>query len=443
MSVDSSGRYNSHFECAAGGSARRWESSPRLAHRDSRVSGDSTLASLQSSHDVWEETASSYAHPMNILFVVPWDQKNGGVASVVGNLAIHLREQGHKVLFFHPANNEQLRAKVTKWGFPGYEGRLRPSYDQRAWWRSRLGFLFYAPATFLKLVRLLVQCKIDVVNIHYPSDQFFYFAWLRKILRYKLVISVHGADLFPDGNPQASYPTALRLLMRSADLLVTPSHNRLNATLSLFPELQRVGLCIHNGVSTEQFSPLPEGGQSDNFILCVANHNIKKALDVLLHAFAQLLRSGHSIQLRLVGEGPLTADLQRVAQDLRLNDRVQFLGPRNPEEIAELMRRSRLFVLPSRAEPFGIVLLEALASRKPLVATKVGGIPEFIEHGVNGLLVEPDNPCVLSEAMATVLQNPTLADTLATNGYELVQERFDWKVAAEKYERAFQALVAK
>ena len=126
-----------------------------------------------------------------------------------------------------------------------------------------------------------------------------------------------------------------------------------------------------------------------------------------------------------------------------MNDRVQFLGSRNLEEIADLMRRSRLFVLPSRAEPFGIVLLEALASKKPIVATKVGGIPEFIEHGVNGLLVEPDDPGVLSEAMATVLQNPTLADTLATNGYKLVHERFDWKVAAEKYERAFQALVAK
>jgi glycosyltransferase involved in cell wall biosynthesis len=77
------------------------------------------------------------------------------------------------------------------------------------------------------------------------------------------------------------------------------------------------------------------------------------------------------------------------------------------------------------------------------VATKVGGIPEFVEHGVTGLLVEPDNPSVLSDAMATILQNPTLADTLTTNGYELVKSHFNWKVAATKYERAFQALVAK
>src|SRR5262249_20865032 len=212
---------------------------------------------------------------------------------------------------------------------------------------------------------------------------------------------------------------------------------------TLFPELQPVGLCIHNAVNAEKFYPLPEGGKSEQFILCVANHNVKKALDVLLHAFAQLLRSGQSIKLLLVGEGPLTKDLQRLAQDLCLRDSVQFLGSKNLEEVAELMRRCTLFVLPSRAEPFGIVLLEALASRKPIVATRVGGIPEFVEHGVTGLLVEPDNPCVLSEAIGTILQNPILADTLGTNGYELVKAHFNWKVAATKYERAFQALVAK
>ena len=74
---------------------------------------------------------------------------------------------------------------------------------------------------------------------------------------------------------------------------------------------------------------------------------------------------------------------------------------------------------------------------------RANGLFPVVEHGVTGLLVEPDNPSVLSDAMATILQNPTLADTLTTNGYELVKAHFNWKVAATKYERAFQALVAK
>ena len=116
-----------------------------------------------------------------------------------------------------------------------------------------------------------------------------------------------------------------------------------------------------------------------------------------------------------------------------LKDILTISSPKRLQELLAIIR----------VEPFGIVLLEALASRKPIVATKVGGIPEFVEHGVIGLLVEPDNPSVLSDAMATILQNPILADTLATNGYELVRAHFNWKVAATKYERAFQALVAK
>jgi starch synthase len=99
-----------------------------------------------------------------------------------------------------------------------------------------------------------------------------------------------------------------------------------------------------------------------------------------------------------------------------------------------------LFVLPSRAEPFGIVILEALASRKAVVATKAGGIPEIIQDGVTGVLVAPDDPTLLCDAMRDLLRDQAFRERLADQGYRLVAQQFHWPAAGERYESMFRAL---
>jgi starch synthase len=99
-------------------------------------------------------------------------------------------------------------------------------------------------------------------------------------------------------------------------------------------------------------------------------------------------------------------------------------------------------VLPSRHEPFGIVITEALAIQKPVVATAVGGITEIIENYVTGILVEPESPSALVKGMRAVLEDAKLGDRLARNGYELIKERFQWEIAAARYESAFSRLLS-
>jgi len=167
-------------------------------------------------------------------------------------------------------------------------------------------------------------------------------------------------------------------------------------------------------------------------------HNKKKGLDVLLRAFA-LLRHGAAGPLRLVlvGDGPLRGDLEALALSLGLSDHVDFLGRKGRRDVARLLQNCEVFVLPSRSEPFGIVLIEAMACRKPVVSTKVGGIPEIIETGKNGILVEPDDPSALAEALATVLRDHDLRESLASNGFSTVHEQFSVDNTGAAYTELF------
>jgi glycosyltransferase involved in cell wall biosynthesis len=380
---------------------------------------------------------------MNILTVVPWDQEYGGVASVVGNLAKQMKRKGHNVYFLFPGNSNALKTKVTKWNFPGYELKLRGPFIATHPLKSRIAFLGFLLPTLLQLVILLLRHRIEIVNVHYPTDEDIYFAVLRKVLPIKLVVSAHGADLLPDGKPRENYSNAVRILMRSADLLVTPSRSMLAEVLVLFPHLQRKGIWIHSAVDLNELEP--DGNISDpdiGYILCVAAHVYKKGIDILINAFKELNEIHQKLKLYLVGDGPLREELERLTQVLGITEQVKFLGSRNRQEIKGLMRGCTLFVLPSRHEPFGIVITEALAFQKPVVATAVGGITEIIENYVTGILVEPESPSALVKGMRAVLEDAKLGDRLARNGYELIKERFQWEIAAARYESAFSRLLS-
>jgi len=379
---------------------------------------------------------------MNVLLVVPWDQAVGGVASVVGNVARQLRKAGHQVWFLHPGEASSLKTTVTKWNFPGYELNLRNPFVKEAPVKSVLGFLFYLPHTLHQLHTLLIRHNIDIVNIHYPIGSGVYFALLRHFSKFKLVISVHGGDLFPKGVPERRYPKALEILINSADWLVAPSKNTLDAALTRFPELQATSSAIHNAVDLTEFDMEERDAlQGGRFILCIALLQPRKAVDVLIKAVQLLVKTYPDVELWLAGDGPLRGQLEDLVSQLDLNQKVKFLGSQDRVGVKKLLRQCTLLVLPSRAEPFGIAILEAFSSKKPVVASAVGGIPEIIENGQNGILVEPENPQALCDAISKVWTDPALAEQLASAGYQTVRKHFQWEVASARYEAIFMNLL--
>ncbi len=165
----------------------------------------------------------------------------------------------------------------------------------------------------------------------------------------------------------------------------------------------------------------------------------QKALDVLIRAVAQL--APHHPQLRVVvaGEGRPAA-LNALAEELGVAEQVMLIG--NRTDVPDVLRAFDIAVSSSRFEGSPLAVMEYMDAALPVVATRVGGVPDLIEHGLNGLLVEPGDPHVLAEAIDTLLRNPEQARAMGERGQERRRSEFDLDVTVRRLEALYEELLA-
>jgi glycosyltransferase involved in cell wall biosynthesis len=383
---------------------------------------------------------------MRILVAVPFDNEIGGVASIVGNLAKFLQECGHRLFFLHSSAATILRSKMTRRGFQGFELRMQMPLGERNPIVSLLLFTIFFPIAFYQLVRLIQKNCIQVVNVHYPTDYFFYFGFCRRLLPIKLVTSIHGADVFTNGKPRLEYSRAFRFLLSSSDVIVAPSKKFQQEFVEALPEFRGKTTFIHNGVDLTVFDrEAAESADTDqsfgSYLFCLSAYKPQKAIDVLLRAFKSVQATDPMIRLIVAGPGERD-EFERLADDLNISKKVELKGPTQWSEAMKLLRGCTAFVLPSRFETFGIVILEAMACEKAVVATTAGGIPEIIENGKNGVLVNPDDEIGLAETLVAILKDESLRAKLASAAYASVHARFGLENTGTAYEDLFADLMA-
>lgn len=188
------------------------------------------------------------------------------------------------------------------------------------------------------------------------------------------------------------------------DDLVLKQDNYLRRELSFAPDDYLVGIVAH-----------------------LADH---KGHKYLIKATEILKKRAPNIKMIIVGEGPLRMMLNKQASDSGVEDIVFFLGFR--EDIPQILHSLDLFVISSYLEGMGSSILDAMACRLPVVATKVGGIPEVVIHGETGLLVPPRTPSALAPAILRLYYNKALASRLGQKGYEVVHQKFSAEAMADK-----------
>jgi glycosyltransferase involved in cell wall biosynthesis len=204
------------------------------------------------------------------------------------------------------------------------------------------------------------------------------------------------------------------------------------------PPRDRAKVHLHfHGVDLERFRPVarPPGG----YVLSVGNLEPVKGLDVMIRAMGELHRSGRAVRYRIVGGGPERERLAALAAGLGVADRVELAGPMAGPDLVAAYQGAALLVMPSRVLANGgrdglpNVIVEAMASGVPVVATAVGAIGEAVVDGETGLLVPPEDPAALAAAIARVLEDGTLAERLARAARRLVVDRFDRQRCVEGF----------
>ena len=162
-----------------------------------------------------------------------------------------------------------------------------------------------------------------------------------------------------------------------------------------------------------------------------------KGVPVLIDAMPQILAAHPDAYLTLIGDGPDRAKLQAQVQRLDLSDTVRFAGYQNQDEVAQALSHSAIFVLPSFAEGVPVVLMEAMAARRPVVATRIAGIPELVEDGLAGRIVPPGDGAALATAVCDILDNPDRAAAMGRAGRQKVEADFNIAREAEKLAALF------
>jgi glycosyltransferase involved in cell wall biosynthesis len=200
---------------------------------------------------------------------------------------------------------------------------------------------------------------------------------------------------------------------------------------------------IPNGVDTSRFTPPHEASSEEQAqsVICISKLRYEKGIDVLLQAWRliqeQLPQPSHA-RLIIVGDGPLQAQLEHQAIDLGITDSVEFVGLQS--DVPAQLHRASLAVLPSRWEGMPNALLEAMACSLACVATRVSGSEDIIQHGINGLLVEPEDDQSMAQALLTLLCDQTLAQRYGQAARETVEQYYSFEHIMDTYVELYRAI---
>jgi glycosyltransferase involved in cell wall biosynthesis len=172
----------------------------------------------------------------------------------------------------------------------------------------------------------------------------------------------------------------------------------------------------------------------------VGRLNVQKGVKYMLEGFKSVAEKFKNVHLVIAGTGELENMLKEFTTEYKLEKRIHLLGFR--KDIPDLMRTFDIFLLPSLWEGFGIVLIEALAAGKPIVATNTSSIPEIVEDGRNGILVPPENSEAISDALTRLISEPELKTKFGKEGQKIVQEKFTTERMINNYEKIFSEMPA-
>ncbi len=340
-----------------------------------------------------------------------------------------------------------------RWHLLGYSRTLRRDVGMKlaAWLLSPLYFLFAERA----LRRLIRAQAIELVHAHWLLPNGFV-AWrVARATGVPFAVTLHGSDVFMAERNS--------LFRRMAAATLRGARHVTSCSADLQQRLLRIGGPEHaakvplvpNG--TDLLAAGSGGGElrrslgvepGEALVVAVGRLVYKKGFRYLLEAAPQILRRHPRTRFAVGGGGELAAELRRQAEELGIAERVIFPGVLSHDQVLELVAAADLFVMPSIRDPGGnidglpIVVLEAMAAARPVVATDVAGLPLAVAHGETGLLVAEKDAAALAEAISQLLADGERRRRLGEAGRRRVEEELNWRAVATVHDRLYQKALA-
>jgi glycosyltransferase involved in cell wall biosynthesis len=255
------------------------------------------------------------------------------------------------------------------------------------------------------------------------------------------IVSVWGTDVLEAPHLTPAHRWITRNALARAGAVTATGLRLAEATLPFMPEAKPVAV-IPYGVDLDAFVPAPRPERERVRVGTMSRLSPEKGLDVLLRAMALLRDRGIEVDTVIAGDGPLRASLERLSADLRLDDRMRFLGDVPHDAVPAALQDLDILVMPSTWEGFGVSAVEASAMELPVVASAVHGIPDVVVHDKTGVLVPPSDPGKLAGAIERLAVDAALRRSMGSAGRKFVERNYRWRDNAALMERLYNEMTA-
>ncbi|MDN3438860.1 N-acetyl-alpha-D-glucosaminyl L-malate synthase BshA [Planococcus sp. APC 3900] len=362
----------------------------------------------------------------------------GGSGVIATELGKMLAEKGHEVHFI--TSSTPFRLNKTYANIYSHQVEV-----------NTYSVFQYAPydiALATKIAEVIKNEKLDLMHVHYAIPHAVCAILGRDMAgsNIGIVTTLHGTDITVLGS-DSSLKEAIRYGIEKSDIVTAVSDSLRDQTYDLIKPDKKIET-VYNFVDEREYFPQDSkelkaelGIEPDQKVMIhVSNfRNVKRVQDVV-ETFSQA-RQQLDCKLLLVGDGPEMGRIIQQVQDLGLEDDVLFLGKR--DSLAEFYNISDIKILLSEKEAFGLVLLEAMACGVPVIGSNIGGMPEIIEPGVNGYLVELGDTKQAAEYAIEMMSDENKLEKLRQGALKTVAERFHSSKILKYYEGLYERLLAK
>jgi N-acetyl-alpha-D-glucosaminyl L-malate synthase BshA len=373
---------------------------------------------------------------MKICYISQYLPRVGGLENIVSDLAQRLAGEGHEIHVVTEHFGDTLEEEVID----GVNVHRFKASEQRTPLASN-----WVLAMYRMVKNVVKEYNIQLLHAHFAKNESVVAVRVGKKLKLPVITTGHGSDLMFefDGFCSTKWNRIwVKYGLEHSTYITTVSNALKQNAVKLGIDEKKIRV-IHNWLGPEKYK-LPDGstkkeirkslGWDTNIVLTSRRLVKKNGVDLLIRAMNEL-KPGADVRLVIIGDGPEKEDLIAQADAVKAHN-IDFVDFTDFQTYIKMLNACDVYVVPSRWEGFGMVVLEAWAAGVPVVGTRVGGIPEIIENEINGVLVKPD-PKNLADGIDSVLQDVQYQDKLTRNARKRLEEYFTWPRAQKEWNELY------
>ncbi len=355
----------------------------------------------------------------------------GGSGIVATELGLELANRGHEVHFISYANPIRLDPGTPRIEYHEVEVSTYPLFQYPP----------YSLALASRMAEVAEDYGLDLLHVHYAIPHSIAALLAQQMVaprkRLPFITTLHGTDITLVGADRSYFPIT-KFSIEKSNGITSISDDLRRHTYEVFGVANDIRV-IHNFVNTDLYRPAPERPTGEKRLMHISNFRpVKRVLDCV-RILAEVLKQTPA-RLYMVGDGPDRPEAHRLARELGVDKHVTFMGKQ--DHVERIFPQMHVLLMPSEMESFGLAALEGMACGVPPVATRVGGVPELVTHGLDGFLEPVGDIAAQAARVVELLTNEDLCQKMSAAARRTAVERFASSIIIPQYERYYMETLA-